>query len=604
MKYGNQINVTSGNDIDLSVLLTRDGEHFPVALAYNLKVCAISPIGGRIGLEYTLDEETGRLLVTILARQVTQRVYGLEVSGMLNGSQWRSYYDSLIRYTPATSPAPQEHVQQEGDRFDIVMDVQMYKGMSDEKLQSMIDAHNSDEESHRAQFAAMKRLIDLEKVLPVTYESLVQLRDEGRMLPGQWYRITDYVTTTTQADTQSAGHPFDILVMASKPDLLLETAFAAVHEGDTYFQSSKLEAWELNYCLDNDTDRFAWADPVNGKGVVYRMKDEWANDLPYDFKNIMFKRSYAEPEQFGGDGAYIAIPGSTVELPMQDDNDFVFFFTFSCLASLDEDLAEHPAQADASMGFFKSENEMSADYDDSPCPASNFIEPHFISQSIDDQPLKRVMALPNITIGQYYKDAYCYRTMGNHFGTNCHDLSLIGKNCRGNNFVEVHDSYIIGDCQCSSFRNVRNSSFGYVDTCSFGNVWSSSFGDVRYSSFGYVNLSSFGGVYNSSFGEVYYSSFGYVESSSFGYVGASSFGNVDGSSFGYVERSSFGDCNNVHATSNVINIRVSSPINDVEFIGCTMSNTTTVAINSHSGILFVAKDSHGNIVKWNPADNI
>ena len=68
------------------MLLTRDGEQFPVALAYNLKVCAISPIGGRIGLEYTLDEETGRLLVTILARQVTQRVYGLEVSGMLNGS--------------------------------------------------------------------------------------------------------------------------------------------------------------------------------------------------------------------------------------------------------------------------------------------------------------------------------------------------------------------------------------------------------------------------------------------------------------------------------------------------------------------------------------
>jgi hypothetical protein len=35
-----------------------------------------------------------------------------------------------------------------------------------------------------------------------------------------------------------------------------------------------------------------------------------------------------------------------------------------------------------------------------------------------------------------------------------------------------------------------------------------------------------------------------------------------------------------------------------------MSNATAVAINSHSGILFVAKDSHGNIVKWNPADNI
>lgn len=583
-KNQTQLNITHGNDISLLVTLMRDGEPFPTHLAQDVKVSILSRMGYRQNLNFQLDVD--KLLIDIPAKIVMTNVYGLLIEGTLGNSQWRTFHESLLRYTDFTEAMLTDSVQQRGDSFDLTMDVQLYKGIDEVKMDERISehnedseahpeafaAHNSDGEAHRAQFSAMKRLIDLEKVLPVTYESLVQLRDEERLLPGQWYRITDYVTTTTQADTQSADHPFDILVMASKPDLLLETAFAAVHEGDTYFQSSKLEAWELNYCLDNDTDRFAWADPENGKGVVYRMKDEWANDLPYDFKNIMFKRSYAEPEQFGGDGAYIAIPGSTVELPAQDDNNFVFFFTFSCLASLDDDLAEHPAQADASMGFFKSENEMSADYDDSPYPASNFIEPHFISQSIDDQPLKRVMALPNITIGQYYKDAYCYRTMGNHFGTNCHDLSLIGKNCRGNNFVEVHDSYIIGDCQCSSFGEVYNSSFGYVES----------------SSFGYVNLSSFG----------------YVDTCSFGYVGASSFGNVDGSSFGDVRYSSFGDCNNVHATSNVINIRVSSPINDVEFIGCTMSNATAVAINSHSGILFVAKDSHGNIVKWNPADNI
>ncbi len=591
-KNQTQLNITHGNDISLLVTLMRDGEPFPTHLAQDVKVSILSRMGYRQNLNFQLDVD--KLLIDIPAKIVMTNVYGLLVEGTLGNSQWRTFYESLLRYTDFTEAMLTDSVQQRGDSFDLTMDVQLYKGVDEVKMDERIGehnedaeahseafaAHNSDEEAHRAQFAAMKRLIDLEKVLPKTHAELVQLRDEARLIPGQWYRIVDYVTTTMQNDTQSAGHPFDILVMASKPDTLLETAFAAVHEGDTYFQSSKLEAWELNYCLDNDTDRFAWADPENGKGVVYRMKDEWANDLPYDFKNIMFKRSYAEPEQLGGSGAYIAIPGSTVELPAQDDNNFVFFFTFSCLASLDDDLTEHPAQADASMGFFQSENEMSADYDDSPCPASNFIEPHFISQSIDDQPLKRVMALPNITIGQYYKDAYCYRTMGNHFGTNCHDLSLIGKNCRGNNFVEVHDSYIIGDCQCSSFGDVRYSSFG----------------EVYYSSFGYVERSSFGYVESSSFGN--------VRNSSFGYVNLSSFGNVWSSSFGYVERSSFGDCNNVHATSNVINIRVSSPINDVEFIGCTMSNATAVAINSHSGILFVAKDSHGNIVKWNPADNI
>jgi hypothetical protein len=45
-------------------------------------------------------------------------------------------------------------------------------------------------------------------------------------------------------------------------------------------------AWELKYCLDNDTTRFAWADEENGKGVIYYMKDEKNNECPYDFKNI------------------------------------------------------------------------------------------------------------------------------------------------------------------------------------------------------------------------------------------------------------------------------------------------------------------------------
>ena len=56
-----------------------------------------------------------------------------------------------------------------------------------------------------------------------------------------------------------------------------------------YFASSNLSAWKLKYCLDNDTTRFAWADSTNGKGVIYRMIDEFNNDVPYDFKNIQFK---------------------------------------------------------------------------------------------------------------------------------------------------------------------------------------------------------------------------------------------------------------------------------------------------------------------------
>ena len=124
----------------------------------------------------------------------------------------------------------------------------------------------------------------------ITWSALKTLRDGGNLIPGQLYRITDYTCTTTQTDTQSAGHTFDVIVLALSGSVLSEEAWADHHEGDTYFANSNLAAWKLKYCLDNNTDRFTWADTTNGKGVIYWMKDEWENECPYDFKNIQFKR--------------------------------------------------------------------------------------------------------------------------------------------------------------------------------------------------------------------------------------------------------------------------------------------------------------------------
>ena len=96
-------------------------------------------------------------------------------------------------------------------------------------------------------------------IQPITYAQLKSLRDNKQLVPGQQYRITDYVTTTAQENTQSAGHQFDIIVVADSEDKLNENARAIQHSGDTYFANSKLESWQLKYCLDNDTDRFGWA---------------------------------------------------------------------------------------------------------------------------------------------------------------------------------------------------------------------------------------------------------------------------------------------------------------------------------------------------------
>lgn len=125
-------------------------------------------------------------------------------------------------------------------------------------------------------------------MVETTYSALKLLRDTRNLVPGMQYRITDYVTTTAASNTRSAGHAFDIIVTADDVNMLNENARAIQHKGDTYFTNSNLNAWELKYCLNNDTTRFDWADTINGKGVIYYMKDEFNNECPYDFKNIQF----------------------------------------------------------------------------------------------------------------------------------------------------------------------------------------------------------------------------------------------------------------------------------------------------------------------------
>ena len=127
------------------------------------------------------------------------------------------------------------------------------------------------------------------QIIVISYADLKTLRDNVQLVPGQQYRITDYTCTTTQENTRAVDHVFDIIVTADDASTLNEVARAVKHGGDTYFAGCDLNAWKIWYCLDNDTTRFAWADSTNGKGVIYRMIDEFDNDIPYDFKNIQFK---------------------------------------------------------------------------------------------------------------------------------------------------------------------------------------------------------------------------------------------------------------------------------------------------------------------------
>ena len=147
-----------------------------------------------------------------------------------------------------------------------------------------------------------------EILIETTYAELVELRNRCKLVPGMRYRITDYVATTTQEDTKSADHPFDIIVTADNEYTINETASAIRHYGDQYFpDNTKFEAWQIWYSLDNDITRFYWADHENGKGVIYRMIDEFGNDVPWDFKGILlaaYRISYDHPDYIYTFGDY------------------------------------------------------------------------------------------------------------------------------------------------------------------------------------------------------------------------------------------------------------------------------------------------------------
>ena len=129
----------------------------------------------------------------------------------------------------------------------------------------------------------IKGYIDTKNYIDITtinHDDLVRLKDNSNLIPGKLYRITDYIIAREDGSIKFAGHQFDIIVLALTKNTLSEEAWACKHDGDTYFENSNLSAWKIWYRLEG----------VGSKGVIYRMIDEFGNDCPYDFKNIMFKR--------------------------------------------------------------------------------------------------------------------------------------------------------------------------------------------------------------------------------------------------------------------------------------------------------------------------
>lgn len=234
----------------------------------------------------------------------------------------------------------------------------------------------------------------------LTHAQLKAKRDDGTLVPGASYRITDYVATTSgDMSSQSADHPFDIIVTADAVDSLDERAHAIRHAGDTYFpNATKFEAWQVWYSIDNNTSRFAWAVADNatdsvtgtsGRGVVYRLVDEFGNDVPYDFKGIQFL-------------AY-------------GDNGSVYRYTF--------DSGDASGNTDKSLAGW---------------PNNVFGNSIGVIFTIGKQRLNRIVFKGNYshsnTFGCYCaSNTFGYHCFHNTFGNNCYNIKF-GSDCSSNTF--------------------------------------------------------------------------------------------------------------------------------------------------------------------------
>ena len=131
--------------------------------------------------------------------------------------------------------------------------------------------------AYKSKFKGAEIDARLEKMVNVTYAELVNLRDGGKLIAGQMYRMTDYETTCGWENTQCAGHPFDLVLTALDNKTLDEKCSAIWSERDTdgYFANSNLPAWDVRYCLDKDKARFDWAQQagkyliVDSDGYIY-----------------------------------------------------------------------------------------------------------------------------------------------------------------------------------------------------------------------------------------------------------------------------------------------------------------------------------------------
>lgn len=101
-------------------------------------------------------------------------------------------------------------------------DGQQYKEVNDNNVYTKNETYNKEETNNLVGNA--------KNAIKVTYDELVTLRNNSQLVPGRFYRITDYENNSLVNFNGLTTHPFDIILLALTENKLAEEGWAAMHE--------------------------------------------------------------------------------------------------------------------------------------------------------------------------------------------------------------------------------------------------------------------------------------------------------------------------------------------------------------------------------------
>ena len=127
-------------------------------------------------------------------------------------------------------------------------------------------------------------------VIDVTHAQLVTFKNNNQLVPGTFYKITDFRTMYDQPDFDTTGALKQSLPAKLGP---IEPITVLAISDDTL----SLRAYQEAYPLDTIDYILQFTTPVNNtvtKGRIIYRKDEWGNETDFDHRNVVFKR-YLDP---------------------------------------------------------------------------------------------------------------------------------------------------------------------------------------------------------------------------------------------------------------------------------------------------------------------